>query len=862
MKKILTLILSALMIMSCFAAVPVGAAETKAVADYTSTSDNVLYETNFINKYQTADLGVTPIDHRWTANTTPWYNKQINALSEDGFIAAATFAHISGFTINTDDFINLANYSDYTIELDMQADIITPNINGGYNSYLYYGWGTDPTSSQDMSLGNYFNYFRIPSTPRFHLNNASMSTDNRSALYTQMKTNNLNGVDSTFSFKVTSNYCSQVTVKSGTATQVFTMDSGKSFHNTTSGRFSIFVQTGDVYAHPFMKISEIRVLNSSGSVIKSVNFKSLYRTTDLGATPIDCQWSKGSDWANAQFNLNTPDGFVAASAYRHVSGISLLNSDFDLTKRQDYTISVDMQADMVIPTTAEDTARNTEFLYFGFNAPTSTDSYVNGGKDIVSNPLGWSNFKVIKNSGGNYELQANNFSVTSGNIASLYSELVRNSLNGVYSTFEFRVINGMLKEVVVDTGTHRVVYTATKDISATAGNFGIAGKTSNSGKKWGNPTITVKSIKVLDNNIKMVGHQRSLANGSTYGLRFISVVDDISQYSAIGYDVKAVIGGSTTKNFTNATKYVYNSIKGYTNESAKNYAPADFNGNYFYCDTLFNIPSGTDVEFTVTPFAINKSGVKVTFDSYTFEAERTVKMAIYNIKSGTLTGGNSANNQTTGTDPYDYSYIAADIEASGAEIVGLVEVDKNTTRNNRQDTAKVIANKLGYYYAFVAAESNKFDGEYGNAIISKYPIVSTEKISLPRASGDIEYRCALHAVVNVDGTYLDVFVTHCEQNSLTSQLTELNKYTKKCEEFVVLGDFNSHQWSESGSVFDAIENSDTVNGLGRFVGTTIPAGNAFDNIIVSNSIGFTKGTTYDGGNSDHKMFLSDLSINY
>ena len=173
-----------------------------------------------------------------------------------------------------------------------------------------------------------------------------MSTDNRSALYTQMKTNNLNGVDSTFSFKVTSNYCSQVTVKSGTATQVFTMDSGKSFHNTTSGRFSIFVQTGDVYAHPFMKISEIRVLNSSGSVIKSVNFKSLYRTTDLGATPIDCQWSKGSDWANAQFNLNTPDGFVAASAYRHVSGISLLNSDFDLTKRQDYTISVDMQAEI------------------------------------------------------------------------------------------------------------------------------------------------------------------------------------------------------------------------------------------------------------------------------------------------------------------------------------------------------------------------------------------------------------------------------------------------------------------------------------------------------------------------------------
>ena len=71
-----------------------------------------------------------------------------------------------------------------------------------------------------------------------------------------------------------------------------------------------------------------------------------------------------------------------------------------------------------------------------------------------------------------------------------------------------------------------------------------------------------------------------------------------------------------------------------------------------------------------------------------------------------------------------------------------------------QNQAKILADKLGFYYYF--AEAIKFSGvnPYGNAIISRYPIKNAETILIPDPdpkTGDRYYetRCLLKAQIDV-----------------------------------------------------------------------------------------------------------------
>lgn len=223
--------------------------------------------------------------------------------------------------------------------------------------------------------------------------------------------------------------------------------------------------------------------------------------------------------------------------------------------------------------------------------------------------------------------------------------------------------------------------------------------------------------------------------------------------------------------------------------------------------------------------------------------EKTInlKTATYNIKNGELV-------------EYNYNLIAQDILNEGAEIVALQEIDKNTTRNGNKDTMAILSEKTGYQYYKFAKAINVHGGEYGVAILSKYPITETEIIDLPELSSEDENRVCLHAKININGFILDYFVTHTNMSCVDVSLTEINKSTSQCSPFILAGDFNTSDFSK----FMAILNSYTANNSSNNIATA--GTHKFDNFVLSNKITTQKVYAKDTGHSDHCMLVCELTI--
>ena len=208
---------------------------------------------------------------------------------------------------------------------------------------------------------------------------------------------------------------------------------------------------------------------------------------------------------------------------------------------------------------------------------------------------------------------------------------------------------------------------------------------------------------------------------------------------------------------------------------------------------------------------------------------------------------------------YDLSKIANNIKNKGLEIVGLQEVDNNTRRNGRVNQASGIASKLGYNYKFFKA-INHDGGEYGLAILSKYPIVSSELIKL--SSGLAEQRILAHAEINVNGTIVHFFVTHLSYDgegggaSRTTQFKEVANKFAKYENFILMGDFNTRNLDE----YNVIKNSALVNSKSNSVITYPDGKSPLDNIVYSTEC-FSAGgpNVVTNSYSDHYMLWSTLT---
>lgn len=173
------------------------------------------------------------------------------------------------------------------------------------------------------------------------------------------------------------------------------------------------------------------------------------------------------------------------------------------------------------------------------------------------------------------------------------------------------------------------------------------------------------------------------------------------------------------------------------------------------------------------------------------EEQESLSIMSYNIHRG-----QDADNQD------QLKEMARFIKESGAEIVGLQEVDSVCFRSDQVDQPKVLAELAGMHYAFV--RHFEFEGgAYGQALLSKYPISNVVNQRLPIASDPPgETRAFLTADVELpSGQKWTVGVAHLDYRDADSRVRQARMaadiLTEGDHPSILLGDMNAEPGSET-----------------------------------------------------------------
>ncbi|GAX90724.1 endonuclease/exonuclease/phosphatase family protein [Effusibacillus lacus] len=139
------------------------------------------------------------------------------------------------------------------------------------------------------------------------------------------------------------------------------------------------------------------------------------------------------------------------------------------------------------------------------------------------------------------------------------------------------------------------------------------------------------------------------------------------------------------------------------------------------------------------------------------------------------------------------------MKESDADLIGLNEVDRNfSSRSEFMDQAAWLGEQLNMNHAYGAALTQNERGtgrlrQYGNALLSRYPIVSEKNHLFDFYSGLIEGRSLLETRLQIEGQALDVYITHLSLNPfLHKKQTDfiLKKAADTKLPVLLLGDWN------------------------------------------------------------------------
>ena len=201
---------------------------------------------------------------------------------------------------------------------------------------------------------------------------------------------------------------------------------------------------------------------------------------------------------------------------------------------------------------------------------------------------------------------------------------------------------------------------------------------------------------------------------------------------------------------------------------------------------------------------------------------KQVTIATYNIRHGADVG-------------LDWSRLGEIIRRSGADIVGLQEVDMHTGRTGGADTVAGLSEATGLAHALFIPAMDFDGGRYGTAILSRFPIAAGEFHRLdsahyePRAFGCIRFTLE-------NGTPFCFLNTHLSYESVEQQQIQFAQLTAWIDEqidkttpTVLTGDFNTEDFTAFSPLadvgFSLINNPDHTYQTFR----TTPI--AIDNII-------------------------------
>ena len=164
-------------------------------------------------------------------------------------------------------------------------------------------------------------------------------------------------------------------------------------------------------------------------------------------------------------------------------------------------------------------------------------------------------------------------------------------------------------------------------------------------------------------------------------------------------------------------------------------------------------------------------------------AERELKLATFNIW----------HNQ--GDWPTRQGLLIEALRAADSDVIGLQEVLEDAALG-LPNQARTLAEALGYEMLFVGVEPDGSPRRYGNAILSRLPVLAHKSKKLEPLD---DYRTAIRARVDVGGRTVDIVNTHLawqpdQTATRAQQVADLMGWLPRDgTPLAVMGDFNAVQ---------------------------------------------------------------------
>ncbi|VXC54138.1 endonuclease/exonuclease/phosphatase family protein [Sphingomonas sp. AX6] len=175
--------------------------------------------------------------------------------------------------------------------------------------------------------------------------------------------------------------------------------------------------------------------------------------------------------------------------------------------------------------------------------------------------------------------------------------------------------------------------------------------------------------------------------------------------------------------------------------------------------------------------------------------------------------------------PTRLKLIADVLRASDADVIALQEILEDKAKNlpNQADTIAALLD--GYSVNFTAVDPEGSPKRYGNAILSRLPVIETATKKLEPLN---DFRTAIRARVDVGGRVVDVVNTHLAHQPdagpmRARQITDLLAWLPtNGTPLVVMGDFNA-----------PLEDSGLAGLAARGLQTALPPGAAQTTLVTS-----------------------------
>ena len=216
----------------------------------------------------------------------------------------------------------------------------------------------------------------------------------------------------------------------------------------------------------------------------------------------------------------------------------------------------------------------------------------------------------------------------------------------------------------------------------------------------------------------------------------------------------------------------------------------------------------------------------------------------------------------------DPARIAAEIRAVRPDLVSLNEVDSRTLRSGRIDEAGYLAHATGLHAVY--GPNLLWDGGlFGNAILTRYPVVEAHNLLLPGVAG-LEPRGLLTVTMRVGGREVTFSSTHLSDGNegSVSRVLEAQAVAhalrQGSEPTIVAGDLNAEPHDLPVRILrQYFLDAQAGGGTGR--GDTVPEPaprNRIDYVLYDSRLAVVPGSTQvrASASSDHRSVFTELAL--